>query len=260
MYLDNPDKTLNSEGPMGHGAGSDVTYRFESFCLDAGGRILTKEGKKGRIHLRSKALDVLLALVESAGKLVTKEDLQNKVWPGITVEPNNIDQQISTLRQVLGKTPGKHNYIETVPRQGYRFVARVKTFRMKPPEPEWGFIDEESGELVEVVDGTLNDKETEVGVRPGYEFVGFVPPTQPGYDDLSTEEIMDPNNQDFEKQRTEIVDGRTPRKRRHSLSPRTESQLPPARPKKKRIHSLSTRTKSPLPPAHPTQRSRRRHR
>jgi len=239
-------------------AKSDAVHKFGPFCLDTRTHILWKEGKK--VHLAEKAMGVLLVLVKSAGELFTKDELMSEVWPDTTVEPNNVDQQISTLRRELGETPDKHNYIETVPGQGFRFVAPVESFRMAPPEPKLGFIDKESVELVEVVDGTLNDKETEVGVRPGYEFVGFVPPTQPGYDDLSTEEIMDPNNQDFEKQRTEIVDGRTPKKRRHSLSPRTESQLPPARPKKKGRHSLSPRTKSQLPSAHPTHRSRRRDR
>jgi len=229
---------------MGHEARSDAVYKFESFCLDAGSRILTKKGKK--VHLAAKPMGVLLVLIESAGNLVTKGDLQAKVWPGINfVGPNCIDQQISTLRRELGETPGKHNYIETVHGQGFRFVAPVEIFRMELPESKCGFIDKESGELVEVVNGTYTDEENEVSVAPG---------------DLSTEEIMELNNQGFEEQRTAIVDGRPQKKRRHSPSRRTKPQLPPARPKKKGRHSLSPRTKSPLPPVHPTQRSRRRDR
>jgi DNA-binding winged helix-turn-helix (wHTH) protein len=223
---------------MGHEARSDAVYKFESFCLDAGSRILTKKGKK--VHLAGKPMGVLLVLVESAGKLVTKDVLQNKVWKVDNVCQNTIDQQITTLRRELGDTPDKHNYIETVPGQGFRFVAPVEIFMMEPPEPKCGFIDKRTGELVEVVDGTSIDEETEVLVLPGDPVTEGSPSVLPGDVDLSTEEMMELNNQGFGEQRTAIVDGRTQ--------------------KKKRRHSLSPRTKSPLPPARPTHRSRRRDR
>jgi DNA-binding winged helix-turn-helix (wHTH) protein len=230
---------------MGHEAGSDVAYRFESFCLDTGSRILTKKGEK--VHLAAKPMGVLRLLVESADKLVTSGVLYEKVWGRKTVKPgdNNLNQQIRVLRKALGEGSKDNRYIETFPGQGYRFVAPVEIWWMEPPEPKCGFIDKESGELVEVVPG-------DDGMPEAY--------TSPGDVDLSTEEIMEPNNQDYKKQRTEIVDGRIQKKRIHSLSPRTKSPLPPARPQKKRRHSLSRRTKPQLAPARPTHRSRRRDR
>jgi DNA-binding winged helix-turn-helix (wHTH) protein len=242
---------------MGHEAGSDVAYRFESFCLDTGSRILTKKGEK--VHLATKPMGVLRLLVESAGKLVTSGDFYKQLW-GITkvkALDNNLNKQISVLRKALGEGPKDNRYIETFPHQGYRFAAPVKIIRMEPPRHKCGFMDMESGELVEVVPGDDGMPEAytspgDVGMPEGY--------TSPGDRDLSNEEIMEPNNQGFEEQRTATVDGRTQKKRRHSPSRRTKPQLPPARPKKKGRHSLSPRTKSQPPPARPTHRSRHRDR
>src|SRR5271157_1075040 len=127
---------------MGHEAGSDVAYRFESFCLDTGSRILTKEGKK--VHLAPKDMGVLLMLVENAKKLVISGDFYKQLW-GITkvkAGDNNLNKHISVLRKALGEGPKDNKYIETRPGQGYRFVAPVEIYRMEPPEPKRGFIDE----------------------------------------------------------------------------------------------------------------------
>jgi DNA-binding winged helix-turn-helix (wHTH) protein/pimeloyl-ACP methyl ester carboxylesterase len=78
------------------------------------------------IPLTGKALDTLCALVERHGTLVPKQELMNAVWPGTTVEENNLDRNISALRKVLGEKTTGRQYIETVPRVGYRFVAQVK--------------------------------------------------------------------------------------------------------------------------------------
>lgn len=81
---------------------------------------------KGRpVPLTGKAFCTLRALVERQGKLVSKRDLMNAVWPGSVVEENNLDRNISALRKALAEhTPGEV-FIETVPRAGYRFVAPV---------------------------------------------------------------------------------------------------------------------------------------
>src|SRR5205823_4214935 len=68
----------------------------------------------------------LVALVESGGEVVEKDDLMKKVWPDSFVEEGNLTQNISVLRKALGERPGAHQYIMTVPRVGYRFVADVK--------------------------------------------------------------------------------------------------------------------------------------
>jgi DNA-binding winged helix-turn-helix (wHTH) protein len=240
----------------------EVTYyNFGPFCLDAGRRILRKEGKK--VDLDATPMEVLLALVESEGNLVSLEDFREKAWHGRFVVDNNLDQQISILRKALGEGPKDKRYIRTVPRRGYQFVAPVTPFKKLLSEPKSGFIDERTGDFVGVADGTFYDKEPWDPWEPaqaGSDPVGIVPPTQPGHDDLSPKVIMEHNNPGLEEQRIATVDGRTQKKRRHSPSRRTKPQLPPAHPKKKGRHSLSPPTKSPLAPAHPTQRSRRRHR
>lgn len=76
--------------------------------------------------LTQKAFEVLLALVERRGGLVSKEELMAKVWPDTIVEESNLTQNIYTLRKALGQTPDGEGYIVTVPRRGYRFAAGVR--------------------------------------------------------------------------------------------------------------------------------------
>jgi len=78
------------------------------------------------VTLPPKDLETLLALVERAGHIVEKEELLEKVWPGVFIEEGNLSRHIFNLRQVLGDSPDGRKYIETVPRRGYRFVASVR--------------------------------------------------------------------------------------------------------------------------------------
>src|SRR5690242_2286267 len=100
-------------------------YEFDSFVLDETDKILLKDGE--RIQLTPKALEILLALVRRAGLLLNKEELMEIVWPDTFVEEANLAVNISMLRKALGEMPDGSQYIETVPRRGYRFAARVKT-------------------------------------------------------------------------------------------------------------------------------------
>ena len=73
-----------------------------------------------------KAFEVLLALVERHGKIVSKNELIQTVWPNTVVEEIGLTRNISVLRKALGEKPDEHNYIVTVPGTGYRFVAPVE--------------------------------------------------------------------------------------------------------------------------------------
>jgi pimeloyl-ACP methyl ester carboxylesterase len=73
-----------------------------------------------------KVFDTLCVLVENAGRLLTKEELLRAVWPNTVVEENNLNHNISVLRKALGENATGQAYIETVPRIGYRFAARVE--------------------------------------------------------------------------------------------------------------------------------------
>ena len=99
-------------------------YVFGSYRLDAVERVLLRDGQP--ITVPPKDLETLLVLVERAGHIVEKEELLERVWPGVFVEEGNLARHIFNLRQVLGDSPEGRKYIETIPRRGYRFVAAVR--------------------------------------------------------------------------------------------------------------------------------------
>jgi DNA-binding winged helix-turn-helix (wHTH) protein/pimeloyl-ACP methyl ester carboxylesterase len=109
----------------------NVVYEFGPFRLELREHRLVLEGRS--IPLTGKAFDTLCVLLERHGNLVPKQDLMNAVWSETTVEENNLDRNISALRKALGDRGTNRQYIETVPRMGYRFVADVK--QTEPPLP-----------------------------------------------------------------------------------------------------------------------------
>jgi adenylate cyclase len=102
---------------------ANTVYEFGPFRLEPKEHRLVCEGRP--VPLTSKAFNTLRVLVERHGKLVSKQDLMQAVWPETTVEENNLDRNISVLRKILGEQTDGQSYIETVPRIGYRFVAPV---------------------------------------------------------------------------------------------------------------------------------------
>lgn len=98
-------------------------YSFGPFVLMPRERQLQRDGVP--IALAAKAFDVLLALVRNHGRLVTKEALLEEVWPGVVVEEVSLTVNISAIRKALAGG-GKEDWIETVPRHGYRFRGEVK--------------------------------------------------------------------------------------------------------------------------------------
>ncbi|HET6893306.1 MAG TPA: winged helix-turn-helix domain-containing protein [Pyrinomonadaceae bacterium] len=99
------------------------SYHFGPFQLDVSDRVLLREGES--IALTPKAFDLLLALVESRGHLLSKETLIRQVWPKTFIEEDNLAVHISILRKVLGEASNGIEYIKTWPRRGYSFVAHV---------------------------------------------------------------------------------------------------------------------------------------
>ena len=104
--------------PAGHNR-----YTFGPFFLDEHARILSRGGEM--LSLPPKAVETLLVLVEQAGQVVTRDELLERVWPGSFVEPNNLAQQVSMVRDALEDRGHRPRYVETVSRRGYRFVAPV---------------------------------------------------------------------------------------------------------------------------------------
>ncbi|HEY6120014.1 MAG TPA: tetratricopeptide repeat protein [Pyrinomonadaceae bacterium] len=99
------------------------SYAFGRFSLDSGERLLLRD--REAVPLTPKAFDILLTLVEKNGRVVEKDDLMKRVWPNTFVEEGNLTQNVSLLRKALGESANGIQFIETVPRRGYRFVAPV---------------------------------------------------------------------------------------------------------------------------------------
>lgn len=99
-------------------------YEFDEFRLDAVQRVLLRDGHP--LPLTPRVFDTLLYFVRHSGKLLEKDELLREIWPDAVVEENNLNQNVSTLRRVLGENRGENRFIVTVPGHGYRFSADVR--------------------------------------------------------------------------------------------------------------------------------------
>ena len=97
--------------------------QFDSFTLDLARRVLCRRGE--RIHLTAKPLDTLVALVSRPGETVPKHELMELVWKDTAVTEDVLVQAIGEIRRALGEKKGEDRFVQTVPRQGYRFVMPV---------------------------------------------------------------------------------------------------------------------------------------
>lgn len=100
-----------------------MIYRFNQFELDTDHRCLLRDGEQ--VPLSAKGFDLLCQLVTNGGKVLTKDDLLESVWPGQFVEENNLSVQVSALRKLLSDG-GSQQYIATISGRGYSFVAPVE--------------------------------------------------------------------------------------------------------------------------------------
>jgi DNA-binding winged helix-turn-helix (wHTH) protein/pimeloyl-ACP methyl ester carboxylesterase len=98
-------------------------YQFGPFRLNLQERELRRQ--RELVALTPKAFDTLVVLVQNSGRVIEKDDLMKRVWPDTFVEEANLAVNISVLRKALGATPSGGQYIETVPRRGYRFSPQV---------------------------------------------------------------------------------------------------------------------------------------
>src|SRR5690348_17197820 len=99
-------------------------YEFGPFRLDVDERLLMRDGRMA--PLPPKVFDTLLVLVENSGRVVSKDELMQSLWPDTFVEESNLTQNISQLRRALSDGTTGAKYIETIPKRGYRFVADVQ--------------------------------------------------------------------------------------------------------------------------------------
>jgi eukaryotic-like serine/threonine-protein kinase len=133
---------LASEGAGDHdapvnGNRSAPSLQFGAVTLNSDERLVLKDGQP--VPLTPKAFDLLAILAASPGRLLTKEQLMEALWPDTAVEEANLAYNIFAIRKALGDTAEKGQYIETVPKRGYRFTATVTPVTVGnegPPTPE----------------------------------------------------------------------------------------------------------------------------
>jgi DNA-binding winged helix-turn-helix (wHTH) protein len=130
----NPNASLQGSPQTGiHQQNISITkaFNFGSFRLLPAQRLLLKDDKV--IHLGSRAMDILIALVERPSELVSKAELMARVWPNTFVEPANLTVHISALRRALGDGRDGNRFFINIPGRGYRFVAPVTVSDISEP-------------------------------------------------------------------------------------------------------------------------------
>src|SRR6185503_13767586 len=105
-------------------SGSSIRYAFGPFVLDPGAYRLLKQDTP--LALSPKALDLLLLFVDRPAMLLTKDDILTALWPDVAVTDNAITKVVSEVRQALGDDSASPQYVETVARRGYRFIALIE--------------------------------------------------------------------------------------------------------------------------------------
>jgi DNA-binding winged helix-turn-helix (wHTH) protein len=141
--------------------------RFGPFQIDQQRQEVTKSGS--RLRLQGKVYQVLLALVEKQGDVLTREELRLRLWPNETHVnyDANVNTTVNKLRQALGDSCDKPVYIETVPRKGYCLVVQPEftEFPAPPSSAANGEIKEEAAELVAETDNS--PKKTDLWITIG---------------------------------------------------------------------------------------------
>ncbi|HEX6719185.1 MAG TPA: winged helix-turn-helix domain-containing protein [Pyrinomonadaceae bacterium] len=108
-------------------------FQFDEFQLNAGARVLLRAGQA--LSLTPRVFDTLFYLVKHHGRVIAKDELMREIWRDAVVEENNLNQNISTLRRLLGETRGDNRFMVTVPGHGYRFAADVRVLSGGPVQP-----------------------------------------------------------------------------------------------------------------------------
>jgi predicted ATPase/DNA-binding winged helix-turn-helix (wHTH) protein len=118
-------KALKDDPPM-----DEETFAFGSFRLIPAQRMLLEDGKP--LRLGSRALDILVMLVESAGKTIGKDELIARTWPDTVVDEGALRVHVAALRKALGDGRAGRRYVANIPGRGYSFVAPVTREQQQP--------------------------------------------------------------------------------------------------------------------------------
>ena len=118
---------------------ADKVISFGPFRLFPTQQLLLENEKP--LRLGSRAFDLLLALIQRAGKLVTKEELVAEVWPKTFVEESNLRVHMAALRRTLGDGQAGNRFIATIPGRGYRFVGKLSSVEAQGPDQTVSIIE-----------------------------------------------------------------------------------------------------------------------
>jgi DNA-binding winged helix-turn-helix (wHTH) protein len=118
-------------------------YKFGPFRLEPAERKLSRNNEP--VVLTPKAFETLVLLVRNSGHLLDKDELIKTLWPESFVEEGNLSNNIFVLRKALGED---HQYIETIPKRGYRFVGAIREL----PNPVSGSLERTWGQSPELAD------------------------------------------------------------------------------------------------------------
>src|SRR6266849_4230127 len=99
-------------------------YEFGPFRVDTVNHVLQRDGET--IPLKPKVFDTLLVLVENRTRVLDKDELMSRLWPDTIVEESNLTQNVYLLRKVFGEEAEADEYIETMPKRGYRFRCKCQ--------------------------------------------------------------------------------------------------------------------------------------
>jgi DNA-binding winged helix-turn-helix (wHTH) protein len=121
--------------------------RFGPFQVDQHRQEVTKNGS--RLKLQGKVYQVLVALLEKPGEVVTREELRQRLWPADTHVnyDANVNTTVNKLRQVLGDSTDKPLYIETIPRKGYCLVVPSESSDISDAPPSSNVVPENTSAL-----------------------------------------------------------------------------------------------------------------
>lgn len=121
---------------MNESTASARAMRFGAFEVDLLTGELRKQGSK--LKLQEQPFQILVALLENTGNIVTREDLRQKLWPGDTFgdSDHSLNNCINKLREALGDSATSPRFIETLARRGYRFIAPVEIVTLPSPAGE----------------------------------------------------------------------------------------------------------------------------
>ena len=108
--------------------------RFGRFRFDLGRRELSRD--EAPLRLGGRALDILHLLASAKGDTVSKDELLARVWPGVVVEENNLQVQVSALRKALQEEATGQSYVVTVPGRGYRLIGLIDSSHQEPALPD----------------------------------------------------------------------------------------------------------------------------